>query len=75
MRKLDLHRMRYEDARRAVEQFANSYWKWDPGEQGRIITGHSSNMRRMVIEILKAYDMDYNVGGILEIDDTFISVY
>ena len=75
MRKLDLHKMKYEDAKRVVEEFVNNYWKWDPDEEGEIITGHSSNMREMVIGILKEYSMDYDVGGPLKMDDTFIKIY
>ena len=75
MRKLDLHRMRYEDAKRAVEKLANSYWAWATDEEGVIITGHSSNMRNMVVEILQEYEIEYYVGGPLEMDDTFIKIY
>jgi DNA-nicking Smr family endonuclease len=75
MRKLDLHRMRYEDAKRTVEQFANGHWKWGPEEEGEIITGHSSNMRNMVIGVLRDYAIDYDIGGPLKIDDTFIRIY
>jgi len=74
MVKLDLHGMRYEDARRAVDGLANTYWKWSPEDEAEIITGHSSNMRNMVIGVLKEYDIEYYVGGPLGIDDTYIKI-
>lgn len=75
MRKLDLHGMRYEDARRAAEKFVNNNWEWDEYEEGEIITGHSSSMREMVIGILKEYNLDYKVGGPIGMDNTYIMVY
>jgi len=74
MVKLDLHGMRYEDARRAVDGLANTYWKWSPEDEAEIITGHSSNMRNMVIGVLKEYDIEYYVGGPLGIDATYIKI-
>jgi len=74
MVKLDLHGMRYEDARRAVDGLANTYWKWTPEDEAEIITGHSLNMRNMVIEILEEYGIDYNVGGPLGISDSYIKI-
>ena len=75
MKKLDLHKMRYEDAKRAVEKLANSYWAWDSDDEADVITGHSSDMRNMVVEILKDYETDYYIGGPMGMDDTFIRVY
>ena len=80
MRKIDLHGMRYEDAKRAVEKFVNGCsWQWGDvlpvDKEGEIITGHSPNMREMVIEILKEYNIEYHVGGPLGVDDTYIKVY
>ena len=67
--------MRYEDAKRAIEKLANSFWTWDMDDEAIIITGHSSNMRNMVIKILEDYEIEYYVGGPMEIDDTFIKIY
>jgi DNA-nicking Smr family endonuclease len=75
MRKLDLHGMRYEDAKRAVEKLANSYWAWDQNDEAEIITGHSPDMRNMAIGILKEYEIEHYVGGPMGIDDTFIKIY
>lgn len=73
--KLDLHGMLYEDARRAVDELANTYWKWNPEDEADIITGHSPNMRNMVIGVLEEYSIEYYVGGPLGIDDTYIKIY
>ena len=75
MRKLDLHRMRYEDAKQAVEKLANSYWAWEIDDEAVIITGHSSDMRNMAVGILKEYEIEYHVGGLMGVDDTFIKIY
>ena len=75
MKKLDLHKIKYEDAERAVEQFINDSWNWKPEEEGEIITGHSSSMRNMVIGVLRTYGVEYDVGGPLKINDTFIRIY
>lgn len=75
MKKLDLHGIKYDDARRYVEQFVNDHWYWGPEEEGEIVTGHSSSMREMVIGVLEEYNMDYEVGGPLKINDTYIRIY
>lgn len=74
MIKLDLHGMRYEDAKQAVDELANTYWKWDPEEEAEIITGFSSDMRNMVIGILEEYSIDYYIGGPLGLDDSYIKI-
>ena len=74
MVKLDLHGMRYEDARRTVDKLANTYWKWGPEDEADIITGHSPTMREMVVEVLEEYSIEYSIGGPLGIDDSFIRI-
>lgn len=75
MAKLDLHGMRYEEARRATDRLANDYCMERMPEGIKIITGHSSNMRKMVTEILEEYSIEYEVGGPLGFDNTYIRIY
>jgi len=72
---LDLHGMRYEEARRNIERLANRYWTRTEQEEVKIITGHSSNMRKMVVGVLEEYSIDYEIGGPLGIDTTYIRIY
>jgi len=75
MIKLDLHGMRHEEAKRKVDRLANTYCNWDENEEAEIITGHSSSMRNMVIEVLQEYDIEHYVGGYLGVDTTYIKIY
>lgn len=60
MIKLDLHRVRHEDARGLVINFIED--NWDSAEQVEIITGNSNKMRVVVKNVLYDYDLDYTVG-------------
>lgn len=64
MYKLDLHRMRHEDARRAVIRFIEEHWNKTVDLE--IITGNSIRMREIVIEVLTEYKLEYRVGGVLD---------
>lgn len=64
MYKLDLHRMRHEDARRAVIRFIEEHWNKTVDLE--IITGNSSRMREIVVEVLTEYKLEYQVGGVLD---------
>ena len=52
---LDLHGLRHEDAKRKLELFINDHW----GKMLKIITGHSSSMRRIVSSTAEFYDLDF----------------
>ena len=60
MSKLDLHRIRHEDARGLVIRFVEAHW--DSGELVEIITGNSNTMRNIVIGVLAEYKVRYTVG-------------
>jgi len=74
MKILDLHRLRYEEAEREIIHFIEDCW--GSGEdEAKVITGHSSQMRKLVVDIVKEYDAKTAVGGAVGIDDTFVMIY
>jgi len=58
--KLDLHRMRHEDARRAVIRFVEAHWI-EPAEL-EIVTGNSIKMKHLVMGVLDEYNLTYQIG-------------
>jgi hypothetical protein len=54
---LDLHGVRHVDVGDVVHRFVNDHWV--PGWRLLIITGDSSEMRRLVAGILRMYDVDW----------------
>lgn len=60
--RLDLHGMRYEDAKRAIIRFLEANWS-HPAEL-ELVTGNSIGMKMLVIEILKEYKLDYRIGDL-----------
>ena len=59
--KLDLHGLRYEDARRSTIRFIEDHWSEDA--QLEIVTGNSYFMRELVTEILDEYKLTYQIGS------------
>ena len=70
---LDLHGIKYEDAERQMVHFIEDCWGTGEDE-AKIITGHSSQMRHLVLEIAGEYDAVCKVGGELGIDNSFIKL-
>lgn len=63
MQKIDLHGVKHEDVRSQLIRFIESLWATNTDVQ--IVTGHSPEMKAIVIEILKEYKLEYNIGGFL----------
>lgn len=57
MSKLDLHRVRHEEVDRLVENFI--FLNELPIE---IITGNSTRMQELVIDVLERNDFEYHIG-------------
>ena len=57
---LDLHGETHEEAKRLLERTLNSMWGSE--EELEIITGNSRQMKRIVIDILKEYTLEYTIG-------------
>jgi len=66
VKKLDLHGVRHEEAKRQTIRFIEA--NWDNGSEIEIITGHSPKMKGIVINILQEYDLSYSIGYLYEVD-------
>ena len=73
METLDLHKLSYQEAHRAVERFVNDNWD-APANSLKVITGHSHQMRKVAIVVLDRYDVAYTIGGPLGIDESYILI-
>jgi DNA-nicking Smr family endonuclease len=65
--KLDLHRMRHKDARREVIRFVESHWT-GPAEL-EIITGNSSKMKGLVMNVLDEYNLTYQISRMFDLNN------
>ncbi len=73
MKELNLHGVRHEDVKQKVIKFIEQ--NWDGDENGpEIVTGHSQDMRQLVIDVLGEYKLDYRVGDFLGVNTGFIRV-
>jgi hypothetical protein len=73
METLDLHGIYHEDVEREVVRFVEKCWG-KAEEEGKVITGHSEPMRKLVIRILNEYQATAKIGGELGLDKTYIKV-
>lgn len=73
MIELDLHGMRHREAKDALERAINSSWGAD--EEFQIITGHSPEMKKIVIDILTQYKLEYTIGDWSGQNMGFIKTY
>lgn len=64
MFKLDLHGVRHEDAKQQVINFIED--NWNSNEDLEIITGHSSKMKGIVINVLNEYKLSYTIGNMFD---------
>lgn len=71
MKKIDLHGIKHENVRSQLIRFIEDLWGTD--ERVEIITGHSNEMKTIVIEVLKEYKLEYNNGGDLGVNDAVIT--
>jgi hypothetical protein len=62
--KIDLHRMRHEDARRAVIRFVEDHWNEEA--ELEIVTGNSDKMRGVVMNVLGEYNLTYQISRMFD---------
>jgi hypothetical protein len=62
--KLDLHRLRHADARRAVIRFIEAHWIEEA--ELEIITGNSDAMRGIVMNVLDEYNLTYQISRMFD---------
>lgn len=60
MIELDLHGYRHEQAMNIVERAINSMW--GTNQELRLITGYSDALKKIVVDILRKYNLDYCIG-------------
>ena len=58
--KLDLHRVKHEEAEILVERFINK--NWGKNIETQIITGNSKKMKDIVISKLNFYKLEFTIG-------------
>ena len=58
--KLDLHRIKHEEAEILVDRFINK--NWGKNIETQIITGNSQKMKDIVISKLNFYKLEFTVG-------------
>ena len=73
MTRLDLHNIRHQDVATTLEHTLNSLW--GEKEELKIITGHSEKMRKIVIDILDDYGLEYQIGDWSGQNMGFIKTY
>jgi biotin synthase-like enzyme len=73
MTRLDLHGIKHEYVYNKIIRFIEKHW--DTEQQLTIITGHSSKMKKIVITALDEYGLEYYIGGVLGISDSFLTFY
>lgn len=64
VRKLDLHGLKHEEARRVIVRFLEE--NWGTGDEVEIITGHSVRMKDIVLNTLDEYKLTYTIGRMFE---------
>ena len=73
MEKLDLHNLNYERAKAETIRFIEEYW--NEVVDLKVITGHSLVMKKVVMEVLNEYKLEYRIGDILGTNKGYIVVF
>lgn len=71
MEKLDLHGIKHEDVRGILVKYIEHLW--NTNTEVEIITGHSPQMKAIVIEVLGEYKLEYSDGGFLGVKPAIIT--
>jgi hypothetical protein len=67
IKKLDLHRVRHEDARAKVIRFIEHNWGKDV--EVEFITGNSWRMRGIVLNVLDEYGLTYQISRMFDLNN------
>lgn len=68
--RLDLHKKRHEEARRAVIHFIERHW--NESAELEIVTGNSTRMRGMVLNTLDEYGLSYQISRMFDPNTGYI---
>ena len=67
IKKLDLHRISHREAKRQVIRFIEA--NWGSGEEVEIVTGNSTEMRGLVINVLDEYGLLYQISRMFDLNN------
>ena len=70
MEKIDLHGIRHDMVRKKVIRAIEDHWM--TGDTLDLITGHSNEMKGIVIEVLEEYGLEYRIGDFSQTNMGFI---
>ena len=73
MTELDLHGIKHEDVKRVLDRIINRLWAKNEGLT--IITGHSEKMKKIVVDILDEYELEYTIGDFSGQNTGFIRTF
>lgn len=73
MFELDLHGIKHIIARQLLEKTINRLW--GTNQDLHIITGHSNSMKKIVIDLLTEYKLEYTIGDFSGQNTGFIRTY
>lgn len=62
--RIDLHRVRHEDVRNKVIRFIEK--NWASKLEAEIVTGNSSIMQKLVMEVLDEYKLSYQISRMFD---------
>ena len=67
IKKLNLHRVKHEDARAEVIRFIEHNWGKDV--EVEIITGNSHKMKGLVMNVLDEYGLTYQISRMFDLNN------
>ena len=70
---IDLHGMPHKDVKNEVIRFIEDHW--DSGETLKIITGNSSRMQKLVIEVADEYKLKHTIGTPFDTVTYYVMIY
>lgn len=71
MKTLDLHGLRHIDVRNILIKEIEKLW--GKNIDLKIITGHSTQMKEIVVEVLKEYKLEYREGDLFGTNTGYIT--
>jgi hypothetical protein len=69
---LDLHNIRHSEVEAQIDTFIHKYHN---RKELIIITGNSTDMKDLVINCIKDYGYNYEIGDFLQINTGFIRIF
>lgn len=70
---IDLHGLSHQDVKNEVIRFIEDYF--DSGESLKVITGNSSRMQKLVIEVAEEYKLKNSIGTPFDTATYYVMIY